>query len=274
MFFLHGLPLDGWVLSIVGPIVFVAQIACIIHVLKTGRPYWWIWLIFGIPLIGLAAYIYLEVRPNIGKLGIQSLLWRLKSSRERIAIRREQLEESSTVRNRLALADELHDAGRFDDECDVLADGLRGAFKDDATLLMRLSQAHLEADRAARAEEILNKTTPERSADSQQNYALLKARIQGRTGRGAEAERTFQEMGAKRKSEAPRYYHAEYLLRQGRRDEAMAILHDILLQYRRGTVVWRHQERKWYYAAKKLLKTPTVKSVASSKDQPQEAAVS
>src|SRR5688572_1418518 len=164
--FLHGLPFDGVVLSILGPILLAAQIACIIHVIRTGRPYWWIWLIFGIPLIGLAAYIYLEVRPNIGKLGIQSLLWRLKSSKERIAIRREQLTESSTVRNRLALADELHDAGRFDDECDVLADGLRGAFKDDATLLMRLSQAHLEADRAARAEEILNKTVPERSAES------------------------------------------------------------------------------------------------------------
>jgi len=85
---------------------------------------------------------------------------------------------------------------------------------------------------------------------------LLKARIQGRTGRGAEAERTLQEMGAKRKSEAPRYYLAEYLLRHGRRDEAIAILNDMLLQYRRGTVVWRYQERKWYYAAKKLLKTP------------------
>ena len=274
MFFLHGLPFDGWVLSIVGPIVFAAQIACIIHVIRTGRPYWWIWLIFGIPLVGLAAYLYLEVRPNLGKLGIQSLLWKLKSSQERIAIRREQLEESNTVRNRLALADELHDADRFDDECDVLADGLRGAFKDDATLLMRLAQAHLEADRAARAEEILSKTTPERSADSQQQYALLQARIQGRTGRGAAAEKTLQEMGAKRKSEAPRYYYAEHLLRHGRRDEAVAILNDILLQYRRGTVVWRHQERKWYYAAKKLLKTPAVKSVANSKDQPQEAAVS
>src|SRR4029434_5401125 len=131
-----------------------------------------------------------------------------------------------------------------------------------AALLMRLAQAHLEADRAARADEILTKTVPERSAESQQQYAILKARIQGRTGRGPEAERALQEMGSKRKSEAPRYYLAEYLLRQGRRDEATAILHDILLQYRRGAVVWRYQERKWYYAAKKLLKPPAAKSVA------------
>jgi hypothetical protein len=84
----------------------------------------------------------------------------------------------------------------------------------------------------------------------------------------------LQELGAKRKSEAPRYYLAEYLLRHGRRDEAVALLQDILLQYRRGTVVWRFQERKWFYAAKKLLKSPAAKSIATSKEQPQEAAVS
>ena len=268
MFFGHGLPFDGVLLAVVGPLIFVAQIVCVIHVLRTGRPWWWMWVIFMIPLVGLAAYFYFEVRPTLGKLGIQSLLWRLKSSRERIAIRRAQLEESSTVKNRLLLADELHDAGQFDDECDVLADGLRGAFKDDATLLMRLAQAHLEADRAARAEEIVSKTVPERSADSQANFTLLKARVDGRIGRGPQAEQVFQELSAKKKSEAPRYYYAEYLLRQGRRDEALAILRDILHQYRRGTVVWRFQERRWFYAAKKLLKSPA--AVSGSTTRPRE----
>jgi hypothetical protein len=214
-----------------------------------------------LPLVGLAAYIYLEVRPSLGKLGIQSLLWRLKSSRERIGILQSNLEESSTVRNRLALADELHDAGQFDQECAILAEGLRGAFKDDATLLMRLAQAHLEAGRAAEAEQILAKIVPERSADSQLHYALLAARVQGRTGQEAAAEKTLQELGAKRKSEAPRYYHAQLLLWQGRRDEAAAILHDILHQDRRGTPVWRYQERRWYYAAKRLLKSPPAGAV-------------
>jgi hypothetical protein len=59
---------------------------------------------------------------------------------------------------------------------------------------------------------------------------------------------------AKKKSEAPRYYFAEFLLAQGKREEAAAILKDILLQYRRGTPVWRHLERKWFYAAKRLVK--------------------
>jgi len=255
MFYGSGLPFDGVLLTIFGPIVLLAQLACLLHVFKTGRPYWWMWVIFGFPIIGLAAYIFLEVRPSVGKMNVHSLLWRLKSHSERIAILRQNLEDSSTVRNRLALSDELHDAGLFDQECEVLSEGLRGAFKDDATLLMRLSQAHLEAGRSAEAQELLARTPHERSFEMQQQRTLLAARVDAANGRAAQAEQSLREQGARRKSEAPRYYLAEHLYRSGRADEGAAILRDILLQYRRGTPVWRYQERRWYYAAKRLLKT-------------------
>src|SRR5262245_23002011 len=242
-------------LSLGGPLIIVAQIACAIHVIRTGRPYWWLWIIFCFPLIGLAAYLFLEVRPSLGKPGFQALLWNLKSSAERISILEHELEESTTVRNRLSLADELHAAGRFDRECEVLSEGLRGAFKDDATLLMRLSEAHLEAGRTAEAQQQLAKAAPEKSPDSQLQYALLKARVASHQGNG-DAESLFKELVAKKRSEAPRYYYADHLLRTGRTGEATSILKDILHQYRRGTVVWRFQERKWFYSAKRLLKSP------------------
>jgi hypothetical protein len=241
-------------LSFLWPVVLLAQIVCAIHVLKTGRPFWWLWIIVVVPLIGLAAYIYLEVRPSLGKPGFQALLWNLKSSRERVRILEEELASSTTVRNRLSLADELHSAGLFDRECEILSEGLRGAFKDDATLLMRLSEAHLEAGRTAEAQQFLDKVVPEKSPDSQLQHALLKARVASRQNEPT-AETQLQEVASRKKSEGPRYYYAEHLLRNGRREEGLTILRDILYQYRRGTVVWRFQERKWYYAAKRLLKT-------------------
>jgi hypothetical protein len=240
-------------LSFLWPVVLLAQIACVIHVIKTGRPYWWLWIIFVVPLIGLAAYIYLEVRPSLGKPSFQTLLWNLKSSRERVRILEEELASSTTVRNRLSLADELHSAGLFDRECEILSEGLRGAFKDDATLLMRLSEAHLEAGRTAEARQFLDQAVAEKSPDSQLQHALLKARVASRQNDPA-AEAQLQELANRKKSEGPRYHYAEHLLRNGRRDEGTTILKDILYQYRRGTVVWRFQERKWYYAAKRLLK--------------------
>jgi hypothetical protein len=240
--------------SLAGPLILAAQIACVIHVIRTGRPYWWLWIIFVFPVIGLAAYLYLEVRPTLGKHGFQTLLWNLKSASERIKILEGELAESTTVRNRLALAEELHAAGRYDRECEVLSEGLRGAFKDDATLMMRLAEAHLGAGRVAEAHQLVDKVAPEKSPDSQLQYAVLKARVASRESNPS-AEAQFQELVGKKRSEGPRYYYAEHLLDHDRREEALTILNDILHQYRRGTVVWRFQERKWFYAAKRLLKT-------------------
>ena len=240
-------------MSLVWPLILAAQIACIIHVVRSGRPYWWIWLILMVPLIGIAVYLYLEVRPSLGRHWLQALLWKLKSSQQRIAELESRLAESTTVRNRLTLAEELHAAGQYDRECLVLEEGLRGAFRDDPTLLMRLSEAHLRAGRIAEAARLMHTITPEKSPDSQMQFALLNAQISSLEG-SAEAENRFQQVLAKKHSEAPRYYYAEHLLRTGRQAEAAAILRDILLQYRRGTVVWRYQERRWYQAAKQLLK--------------------
>lgn len=244
---------QGSLLPYAWPIV-LAQIACAIHVLKTGRPYWWLWIVIAFPLIGLAAYVYLEVRPTWGKVSWHALLWKLKRRSERIAILAHELEESTTIRNRLALADELHAAGQYDRECTVLAEGLRGAFKDDPHLLMRLSEAHLEAGRTAEAEQFLALAIPDKSPDTQLQHALLKARVAAAQGRTAEAEPQFKELISRRRSEGPRYYYAEHLLRTGRHGEGTAILKDILHQYRRGTVVWRFQEKKWFYAARRLLR--------------------
>ena len=249
----EALAWHGSLMSLAWPIILAGQIACIIHVVRTGRPYWWIWLILMVPAIGIAVYLYLEVRPALGRHWFQTLLWNLKSPRQRIGLLETQLAESTTVRNRLTLSEELHAAGQYDRECQVLEEGLRGAFSDDPTLLMRLAEAHLEAGRVAEAAKLMAKVTPEKSPDSQLQYALLQARINSRQGlAGVEAE--FEKLLTKRPSEAPRYYYAEHLLSNGHGEKAKGILKDILHQYRRGTVVWRYQERRWYRAAKRLLK--------------------
>ncbi len=244
----------GWLFA-AGPVVAIAQLACLVHAYKTGRPYWWLWIILGFPGLGVVAYVLLEARPSFGRLDYQALLWRLKSPRQRIAILTRQLEESTTIKNRLVLADALHEDGQFDRECIVLADGLVGPFKDDAPLRLRLVAAQLDAGRTAEAAHLLAGTTPDRFGDEPFRHALLGARVLGAQGEIALATAQFQALIAQRKNEGPRYYYAELLAKQGRGGEAVAILKDILAQYRRGTIVWRHVERPWFHAARRLLKT-------------------
>jgi hypothetical protein len=244
-----------WFFSSFGWISLLAQIACVVHVIKSGRPYWWIWVIMAFPFVGIVVYLLVEVRPTWRKTNWEAIWWRLKSPKQRIAHRREQLKYASTQKNRFLLAEELHNAGLLDEECEVLAAGLQGAFKDDAETLLRLSEAQLEAGRPAEAEATYARIAPDRSSDFQARYRLMRARLWGAQGENNKAEAAFQELMKQRRSEAPRYYFAEFLLATRRIPEGTKILKDILHQYRRGTRVWRHQEGEWYYAAKKTLRT-------------------
>jgi hypothetical protein len=84
---------------------------------------------------------------------------------------------------------------------------------------------------------------------------LVQARILSAKGQFADAETLFLELTRRRRSEAPRYYHAECLSREGRVTESRDLLNDICKRYRRGTVVWRYKEREWFIAARQFLKS-------------------
>ena len=250
----------GWLvafnsaLGVFGIISAIAQVACLIHVYRTGRPYWWFWVILWFPGIGVGAYLLLELRPGWGKINWRSILWKLKSRAERIRILREQLEDSSTVANRLLLAEELFNAGRYDDVCQLLSEGLRGAFATDAEMLLQLAEAHLTAGRIDDASAALGRMEDERSRDVQFRRKLLEARILAQRGEVAAAEPRFRELLSPNRSEAPRYFLGDMLITAGRREEGERLLQQILDQYRSGTAVWRAHEREWQAAARARLK--------------------
>lgn len=239
----------GW------PVVMVVQVACLVHVVRTGRPFWWFWIIMGFPLLGAGAYVLFEVRPSWGRLDWRSLMWRFQSAAGRIRIREAEFEASPSVSSRMALATELHAHQQFDRECEVLVAGLVGPFRNDTTLLLRLAEAHLAIGRTSDAESCLTQCTEKLRSDEELKIRLLQARILSLKGQFANAEAIFLELTTRRRTEAARFHHAESLWRAGRSDEARELLRDICKQYRRGTVVWRKQEHEWYVAARALLKS-------------------
>ena len=46
-------------------ISYFIQLVLIIHVLKTGRNRYWIWMLLFLPLIGGVAYLVIEILPEI-----------------------------------------------------------------------------------------------------------------------------------------------------------------------------------------------------------------
>ncbi len=226
------------------------QVACVIHVARNGRPYWWIWIIMAFPFVGALAYGAVELRPPAGTLNWKEILWRLKGSRERIRIREAALEESPTADHCVALATELRNAGLHRRASEVLAAGLVGAFRNDTRLLLMLADCHLQLGEPDVAGGCLDRCTERLRNDEQRAIGLYRGRILSMRGRVSEAEPMLRELSKGRRSEAPRFYLAETLAQAGRTDEANEILDDIIKCYRNGTPVYRRLERTWFQAAK------------------------
>ena len=209
----------------------------------------------GFPFLGAAAYVIFEVRPAWGRLDWHTMMWRFKNAVERIRIRESQFEASPSVNSRLSLAAELHAHQQFDRECEILSAGLVGAFRNDTTLLLRLAEAHLASERPSEAESCLSQCTEQRRSDEELTIRLMQARILSMKGQFADANTIFCDLTVRRRSEAPRFYHAESLLRAGHTTESSELLNDICKTYRRSTTVYRKREREWFNAARQLQKS-------------------
>jgi hypothetical protein len=51
-------------MPIVGAVVLLIQFCFAYHALKTGRPYWWVFIIMGFPVMGCVIYYFVEVFPG------------------------------------------------------------------------------------------------------------------------------------------------------------------------------------------------------------------
>jgi hypothetical protein len=234
-----------------GPLAVVfwlLQLGLIVHVIRTGRPYWWIWILFVAPLIGGIAYVLVELAPDLR--GARGRLAGLKPRAWRIAAGRRLLEETDTVKNRLALAAELADAGMAAEAHEVAAPCLSGVFRDDARTMVGVARFKAGISAYADALALLDRvdTTGDRMLEI--DLGLLRGQCLAGLGRFPEAERAFAGVRDRYFGEAVRAGLALVYERTGRQGEADAIWADIRAKYRTTSPAWRRSERPWYTLAK------------------------
>lgn len=140
---------------------YILQLALIIHIIKTNKPFYWLYLIIFIPYLGGAAYILLELLPavlssrEIRRAG-ENLARTLNPSAELKKLE-EQLKNQDTVNNRSALAQAYIEAERFTDALPFLQSCLAGPFADDASLLFLYGQALYGSGKVEEAAAIIEK---------------------------------------------------------------------------------------------------------------------
>ena len=244
--------LTDWSLAaVITKLIWLVQLALIIHVLRTGRPYWWLLVLFFAPALGGLIYFFVEVLPG-WRWEDPTGGWRPRALRIREA--RAEVEETGTVKTRLALAELLLASGDAVSASDEAEACLRGAFRDDAVVLAEVARYRIETNDATAALEALNQVNQRSDRRLVLKLTLLRGRALLLAGRHDEAQTALAEAEAGHLGDEPRYYRALSLHLSGRTVEAREIWEEMRRHFRRAGRLWARAERKWFKLATKRLR--------------------
>jgi len=237
---------------------YLLQGGAIVHCIKTGRNWLWIWVLVwpGIGAIAALAYIGIEILPDLLRSrGAQRTARGLKRAVDPFADLRRFENEARLAGNVDAhqrYADELARHGRYEEAIQQYREALTGLYLHDPNLMLGLARAQFGsgAAPAARAtlEELFRHNPDFRSPEGQ----LLYARALEAEGSAQQALEQYRALAHSYPGAEAAVRYAQLLDTQGQREEARKVARELLDQARIAPGHYRRAQRAWLDAASRL----------------------
>ncbi len=242
----------GWFVAF---LPLIANIVCTVHVLKTGRPAYWIFLIWLLVAgVGPVVYFFVEVLPDLQRsrqvLQIGSGLVTVVDPGRRVRKLEEELQVSDTVKNRQILAKAYVSAHRFDEAIAMFESCLKGIYRDDPPVLLAMAEAQFLNRASADALATLNRLSSVDGSFRPMERRLLLAQVHQTLGHNDEALREYELLANQYPGEEARCRYGLLLLETGQGDKAREVFQRILLSARRSPRYYRKAQRKWIQMAR------------------------
>jgi hypothetical protein len=231
---------------------------CVVHAVRRGNIFPWIYVIIFLPGIGSLIYIAVEIIPELLrgraaarlKSGAASALDPNKSFRE--AHRAAELVGS--VDSKRALAEEYLARGAYADAVEIYRATAVGQFKDDPALLMGLARAQFLNNDPAGAQASLDALQAADPSFVSGDAHLLYARALEAQGKTDEAIAEYRRLVPYFSGEEARARFAMLLDKTGARDEARAIYQEIVKLLDGAPARYRQAQKEWGDIARRGLK--------------------
>lgn len=232
----------------------VIQAFFIFHVYRTGRPYWWAFVILSFPVIGCLAYYAFEVFPGSrehrsARRAAGKLVRALNPGTE-LNRRLQALAVCPSVDNRIAAADEFMRCGVFGEAVRLYEDSLAGPHAEDPNLLLGLARAHVnnatfgEAKRTlARLQDVDRRYRPD-------EVRLLLARTHEGLGETEQALAEYEEVAQVYVGLEARCRYGMLLKQLGYSVQANSVFQE-MLEHARRFKLNPDTERPWLDAARR-----------------------
>ncbi len=236
----------------------VLQVACCVHVVRTGRPLYWIFIILVFSYLAVLIYFIAEVLP--GLRNSPSARRGLRQVRDQIDPQRrkreadQRLRVSDTVDNRRHLADEHLSRGEYTEAAAQFEGAMRGIHREDPELMLGLAKAQFGLQQPAKARQTLDALIAANPNFRSHDGHLLYARTVEDSGDIDAALHEYQALAEGYPGEEARLRYALLLKRAGRDDDAAKQLQNILDRAETSPRYYQQAQRAWIDAARKELR--------------------
>jgi hypothetical protein len=233
------------------------QIACAVHVVRSGRQLYWIWILFIGSYLAVIVYVLVAVIPDLrndprGRKAATKVLHTIDPERRRRSIQ-QRLEVADTVDNRRALAEESMRLGDYANAVQLYQSVLKGMYATDAGFLLGLAQAQANSNDfvGARATlDTLYSTSPSfRSADAE----LLRARVLEAQGDQDTALEHYRTLATSYPGEEARFRYGALLKQRGQFGDARTVFRDMLTRSKNAPRYYKKKEKEWIDSAQREL---------------------
>jgi hypothetical protein len=244
-------------MPILGAILLFIQACFAYHALKTGRPYWWLFVIMGFPVMGCMLYYFIEVFPTSRESrkvekAVRALTRALdpdKQLRARVA----DLESCGSVENRVQLARECMEHRMHADAATLYSSCLSGIHENDPDIRFRLAHA-LELDkRFAEALAVTQKLRATHPSFRTADVGLVHARALEGANRIEEALSELKLLADTYPGEEGRWRYGALLVRLGHMPEAQEVFRRMLRNAERMPGHYREAQGEWLDLARQTV---------------------
>ena len=244
-------------MPLIGGLVLLIQLSFAYHALKTRRPYWWLAVIMGFPVMGCVLYYFIEVFPSSRESrsaqkaarAIARALDPDKDLRARVA----DVEACGSVENRILLARECMEQGMHADAASLYRSCLAGIHETDPHIRYGLAAALLadgKHDEALVTAQRLRASHPSfRTTD----VGLVLARALEGASRLEEALAELGVLADSYPGEEGRWRYGALLRRLGRANDAHEVFRRMLRNAERQPPHYRDAQKSWLDLARESM---------------------
>jgi hypothetical protein len=246
-------------MPILGLAVLVAQILCAVHVVRTARPYYWIYIVIFAPMVGMLAYFAVEVLPDL--LGTRTArsavagVGRALDPGKAVRIAERNLAMTPTAGNKAALADAYVDVGRAEEAAALYRDALTGVHATDPSIMQGLARAEFARNNFAEVERVLDALREANPNFQSADCHLLYARSLEEQGKVEAALHEYQALAPYYPGQEARCRYAMLLEKSGDHRESQRLFKEICQSIEMSPRHARRLQREWYDIARRALAT-------------------